>query len=405
LLIVINKWLTIIGIGEDGLSGLNALAHQIINSSSVIIGGKRHLAMLPENNPIEKIPWASPLDSTIDEIIQRRGQSICILASGDPMCHGIGVSLTKRIPIAEITILPAPSAFSLACARLGWSLAEVEQFSLTNRPTSVINSAIYPGARLLILSAGSDSPAFVADMLVISGYGNSRITVFERMGGQQERIITGIAEDWNVTDIAPLNTIAINCIANPGVVALARVPGLPDSAYHHDGQLTKREIRAIVLAALAPTPGKLLWDVGAGCGSISIEWMRTHPSCRAIAIEQNLSRLQYITDNANALGTPNLEIVKGKAPYSLQNLPQPDAIFIGGGITYENLFETCWQALPTGGKFVANAVTIESELKLLHLSQQYGGELLRIAIQRAEPLGKFLTWRSLSPITQWTVVK
>ncbi len=402
---MIDKWLTIIGTGEDGLSGLNPLAQQIINSSSLIIGGKRHLAMLPENNTIEKIPWASPLDSTIDEIIQRRGQSICILASGDPMCHGIGVTLTKRISIAEITIIPAPSAFSLACARLGWSLSEVEQFSLTNRPTSVINSGIYPGARLLILSAGSDSPARVADMLVTRGYGNSRISVMERMGGPQERIITGIAQDLNVTDIAPLNTIAINCIENPGVIPLPRVPGLPDCAYHHDGQLTKREIRAIVLAALAPTPGQLLWDVGAGCGSISIEWMRTHHSCRAIAIEQNLSRLQYITDNANALGTPNLEIVKGKAPEGLQNLPQPDAIFIGGGITCENLFETCWQALPTGGKFVANAVTIESELKLLLLSQQYGGELLRIAIQRAEPLGKFLTWRSLSPITQWSVVK
>jgi precorrin-6Y C5,15-methyltransferase (decarboxylating) len=399
-----EKWLSIVGIGEDGLPGLSAIAQSTLSQAQIVVGGKRHLAMLPLNDTREKISWSSPLDTTINEIISRRGQSICVLASGDPMCHGIGVTLTRFIPIAEITIIPAPSAFSLACARLGWSLEEVEKFSLTNRPPSVIQPAIYPGARLLILSAGSDSPALIADILTQRGYGNSQITVLECMEGSNERIIQGVVRDWYITDIASLNTIAIECIPELKVTPLPRVPGLPDAVYHHDGQLTKREVRAIVLAALAPTPG-ILWDVGAGCGSISIEWMRTHPLCRAIAIEQNLSRLEYITDNANALGTPNLEIILGKAPDVLKNLPQPDAIFIGGGVTTENLLETCWQALASGGRLVANAVTVESELKLLQWHNQYGGELTRIAIQRAEPLGKFLTWRSLAPITQWVGVR
>ncbi|MBW4641870.1 MAG: precorrin-6y C5,15-methyltransferase (decarboxylating) subunit CbiE [Goleter apudmare HA4340-LM2] len=400
-----KKWLFIVGIGEDGLQGLSAIARYLVEQAAVIVGGDRHLAMLPPDDQRQKIAWKSPFSASVAEIIQRRGESICILASGDPMCYGIGVTLTRHIPISEMTIIPAPSAFSLACARLGWSLTEVETLSLCGRPPSLLQSYIYQGARLLILSAGQSTPSIVAQMLTERGFGGSKITVLERMGGIQERIIADIAASWHETEIAALNAIAVDCIADAGVIPLSRLPGLPDQAYHHDGQLTKREVRAVTLSTLAPTPGELLWDIGAGCGSISIEWMRSHPRCQAIAIEQNSTRLGYIADNAASLGVPNLQIVEGKAPDSLPDLPTPDAIFIGGGVTAEGLFDICWSALRPGGRLVANVVTIEGEQALFQLYEKVGGSFTRIAIQRAEPIGKFLGWRAMAPVTQWIAVK
>jgi len=400
-----QKWLSIIGIGEDGLPGLSPIAQSLLAQANIIVGGDRHLSMLPPNDHREKILWASPISNTVEEIISRRGQAVCVLASGDPLCYGIGVTLTRRIPISEITIIPAPSSFSLACARLGWSLTEVETLSLCGRPSALVQSYIYPGARLLILSEGKSTPGIVAEILTQRGFGNSQITVLERMGGINERILTGTAASWQETEIADLNAIAIHCLADADIIPLPRVPGLPDHAYHHDGQLTKREVRAVTLSTLAPTPGELLWDVGAGCGSISIEWMRTHPRCSAIAIEQNTTRLQYIADNATALGTPHLKIIAGKAPPALQNLPTPDAIFIGGGVTADGLFDICWQALRPGGRLVVNVVTLEGEQTLFQWYEKVGGSFTRIAIQRAEPIGKFLGWRAMAPVTQWIAIK
>ncbi|BCL36288.1 precorrin-6y C5,15-methyltransferase (decarboxylating) subunit CbiE [Nostoc sp. MS1] len=400
-----QKWLSIIGIGEDGLPGLSVIAQSLLAQADIIVGGDRHLSMLPPNDQREKILWASPISNSVEEIINRRGQSVCVLASGDPLCYGIGVTLTRRIPISEITIIPAPSSFSLACARLGWSLTEVETLSLCGRPSALVQSYIYPGGRLLILSEGKNTPGIVAEILTQRGFGNSQITVLERMGGIHERILTSTAASWQETEIADLNAIAIHCIADADVTPLPRIPGLPDNVYQHDGQLTKREVRAFTLSTLAPTPGELLWDVGAGCGSISIEWMRTHPRCSAIAIEQNATRLQYIADNAAALGTPNLKIISGKAPSALQDLPTPDAIFIGGGVTADGLFDICWQALRPGGRLVANVVTIEGEQTLFQWYEKVGGNFTRIAIQRAEPIGKFLGWRAMAPVTQWVVTK
>lgn len=400
-----HKWLSVVGIGENGLPGLSPVARSLVEQAEVLVGGDRHLAMLPTDDPREKWVWSSPIAHTIDEIIRRQGQSICVLASGDPMCYGIGATLTRKIPIAQMTIIPAPSALALACARLGWSFTEVEILSLCGRDPALIQAAIYPGARLLILSEGKNTPAIVAQMLTQRGYGNSQITVLERMGGAHERIVEDIASTWMATDLADLNTIAITCVADPNVMPLSRLAGLPDAAYHHDGQLTKREVRSLTLAALAPIPGQLLWDVGAGCGSIGIEWMRSNSRCLCIAIEQHPARLQYIADNATALGTPNLNIIAGVAPASLQDLPQPDAIFIGGGLTTPDLFETCWNTLRPGGRLVANAVTVEGEQQLFQWHSQFQGELTRIAIQRAEPVGKFLGWKAMVSVTQWTVVK
>jgi precorrin-6Y C5,15-methyltransferase (decarboxylating) len=361
--------------------------------------------MLPPHDHRQKIPWKLPFEASIAEVIHHRGESVCILASGDPMCYGVGATLIRTIPMAEITIIPAPSAFSLACARLGWSLTEVETLSLCGRPPALLQSYIYPGAKLLILSQGEDTPAMVAEMLTQRGYGGSRITVLAHMGGNRERIVAGMAATWQETQIAALNVVAVDSIAGVGVVPLGRLSGLPDCAYHHDGQLTKREVRAITLSTLAPLPGELLWDVGAGCGSISIEWMRTHPRCRAVAIEQSPLRSRYIADNATSLGTPNLQIVEGKAPTVLKDLPTPNAIFIGGGVTAPGLFDVCWEALPIGGRLVANVVTLAGEQTLFQWHEQVGGNFTRIAIQRAEPIGKFLGWRGMPVITQWVGVK
>ncbi len=297
----------------------------------------------------------------VDEIVGLRGTPVCVLATGDPMFFGIGVTLAKRVSVDEMTILPAPSAFSLACARLGWPLAEVETLTLHGRPLALINGYIQPGARLLILSNDGATPCQVAGVLRERGYGESRLSVFEHMGGDKERCIEATAADWAQDRVADLNTLAVACIADPGAAHLPRVPGLPDDAFAHDGQLTKREVRAATLAALAPAPGQLLWDVGAGCGSIAIEWLRAAPNARAIAIERDAARRALIEANAATLGVPRLEIVAGVAPAALGGLAAPDAVFIGGGVADAALVEACWRALRLGGRLVANVVTVEGE--------------------------------------------
>lgn len=401
-----QKWLKVIGVGEDGLVGLSAAARSLIDHAEILVGGDRHLAMLPElpEDQRSRIVWASPIEATIQQIINLRGKSVCVLASGDPLWFGIGTTLLKRIPIEEVAIIPSPSTFSLICARLGWSLNEVETLSLCGRSASLLQTYIYPNAKLLILSAGKETPQIVADMLCDRHFSNSKITVLEHLNGTKERIISTVANQiQNLPEFADLNAIAVECIANPEAKILARMVGLPDDAFCHDGQLTKREVRAITLSTLAPNAGELLWDVGAGCGSIGIEWMRSHPRCNAIAIEK--SRTHFIAENAIALGTPNLKIIEGKAPEVLQGLPTPDAIFIGGGATVPDLFETCWENLRSRGRLVANVVTLEGEQKLFQWQQKYGGTLTQISISRAEAIGSFLGWKPMRPVTQWEIIK
>jgi len=400
-----KKWLSIVGIGEDGLQGLSTIARTLVEQAEVIIGGDRHLSMLSLDDQRQKLAWKFPISISVEEIIQRRGQSICVLASGDPMCYGVGVTLIQQIPISEITIIPAPSAFSLACARLGWSITEVEILSLCGRPPSLVMSYLYPGAKLLILSEGKNTPTIVKEILINHGYGASRIAVLERMGHIHERIVNGTAANWEESEFASLNTIAIDCITEREFLPLGRLPGLADDAYHHDGQLTKRETRAITLSTLSPIPGELLWDVGAGCGSIAIEWMRSHPRCRAIAIEQNSARIQYIIDNMTSLGVPNLQVIAATAPQALKDLPTPDAIFIGGGVTTPGLIDICWEALRLGGRLVVNAVTLEGEQTLFNWYEKIGGSFTRINIQRGEAIGKFLGWKGMAGVTQYLVIK
>lgn len=400
----IGPWLSLIGIGEDGLAGLTPAARRLVDDAEVLIGGERHLAMVPPDGR-ERLAWPSPLAALLDEIERRRGQRVCVLATGDPLWYGIGVSLLKRIPRAEMTLLPGLSAFALAAARLGWPLAEVQTLTLHGRPLALLQSFIQPGARLLILSEGAETPAAVAALLCERGYGESRMTVLEHMEGVAERRLEGTAESWRVNDVAALNTLAVDCIAGPAAALLPTTPGLPDEAFRHDGQMTKREMRAVTLASLAPVAGQLLWDVGAGCGSVAIEWMRAAPRSRAVAIERKAERRAMIAENAEALGTPLLEIVAGEAPTALAGLEAPDAVFIGGGVSSQDVIEACWAALKPGGRMVANAVTLEGEQALLAWQQREGGALSRLSVSRAEAVGPFQGWRPMMPVTHYAQTK
>ena len=398
------KWLAIIGIGEDGLAGLSGAARALLDGAETLVGGARHLAMVPDDGR-ERMVWSRPLDDFVDQVERRRGRPVCVLATGDPMCFGIGVTLARRIPLAEMTIIPGVSAYSLACARLGWPLAEIDTLTLHGRPVALINCYLQPGARLLILSHDGGTPGEVARSLDRQGFGPSRLIVLEHMGGAAERMIATTAAEWRDNSVADLNTLAVEVIAVPGAAIRPRVPGLPDDAFAHDGQITKREVRCATIALLAPAPGQLLWDVGAGCGSIAIEWARGARGARAIAVERNPERVRLIADNAVSLGVPEIEVIAAAAPASLAGLAPPDAVFIGGGATDDGVFEACWEALSPGGRLAANAVTVEGEQALFGWRGRVGGDLTRIAVSHAEPLGGLTGWRPQMSVTQFRAVK
>jgi precorrin-6B C5,15-methyltransferase / cobalt-precorrin-6B C5,C15-methyltransferase len=398
-----TRWLTVIGIGEDGFAGLNKFARRAVREARIVFGGQRQLDLLPSCIRAEHRSWSSPF--SLAPLLALRGTPVCVLASGDPMLFGVGATLAKHVDVLEMNILPAPSSYSLAAARLGWALQDTTLLSLVARPLAALNAAIYHGVRLLILSNDGTSPAAIAALLVERGFGPSRITVLEHLGGESERCLDGSAMQWSHNECAALNIVAVECSAGSDAKILPLTAGLPDSVYRHDGQLTKRDMRALTLARLAPKPGELLWDVGAGCGSIGIEWMRAHPSCRAIAIEADAGRQLLIEHNRAALGVPSLQLIKGPAPAALADLAAPDAIFIGGGVTVPGVLENCWQRLRSGGRLLANAVTVQSEMRLQQWREQYGGELIRINIAQAQPLGEFDAWRGALPITLLEVYK
>lgn len=399
-----TRWLSIVGLGEDGLEGVSPVGRHLIDSAGVLVGGERHLSMLPDDGR-ERLTWTRPLTALVDRIVERRQQGVCILATGDPMWFGIGVTFAKRISADEMTVLPAPSAFSLACARLGWALSDTECLTLHGRPLELVIPALSPGARILALSDGGGTPAQLAALLTERGFGDSRLTVLSHMGGEREDRLQARARDWSASSVPAFNTVAIECVAETGAVSLSRIPGLPDEAFEHDGQMTKREVRAMTLARLAVLPGQRLWDVGAGCGSVAIEWLRAAARTEAIAIERNGDRRQRMAANAAALGTPHLEIVAGDAPDALDGLPQPHAVFIGGGLSRDGLFERCWDALPPGGRLVANGVTLEGEATLLNWHARIGGDLTRLQVSRAGPVGKLTAWRPAMAVTQLVAVR
>jgi precorrin-6Y C5,15-methyltransferase (decarboxylating) len=398
-----SPWLTVVGIGEDGFKGLGRNARHALLRATRIIGSQRQLDLLPVCIRGERQLWPSPF--SLAPVLAQRGEAVCVLASGDPMFYGVGASLARQVAAEELLILPSPSSVSLAAARLGWPLQEVVTLSVVARPLAALHAHLSSGVRLLVLSNDGSSPALIASLLVEAGFGPSRLSVFEHLGGTGERRIDGLAGDWQHTSVADLNLVAIDCVADIHAPRLSRLAGLPDSAFKHDGQLTKRDVRAMTLARLAPMPGELLWDVGAGSGSIGIEWMRTHPSCRALAIEADTGRQDLIEHNRDALGVPGLQLIRGKAPEALSDLEAPDAIFIGGGVTRDGVLDTCWRQLRPGGRLVANAVTLQSEMTLMNWRAQHGGELTRIHVAQAQPRGEFDTWRQALPITLLEVIK
>ncbi|MFK8331152.1 precorrin-6y C5,15-methyltransferase (decarboxylating) subunit CbiE [Pseudomonas sp. BJa5] len=398
-----SPWLTVIGIGEDGYSGLGKHARRALLGASRVFGGQRQLDLLPRCIGAERLLWPSPF--SLAPLLALRGEPVCVLASGDPMFFGVGASLARQLDADEMSVLPMPSSCTLAAARLGWPLQEVATLSVVARPLATLNAHLYSGVRLLVLSNDGSSPAAIAALLHERGFGPSRLQVFEHLGGTNERCLRGTAADWPHGRTADLNLVAIECLAAADAPRLSPLAGLPDSAFRHDGQLTKRDVRAITLARLAPQPGELLWDVGAGSGSIGIEWMRAHPSCRALAIESDDGRQQLIEHNRDALGVPGLQLIRGRAPQALEGLERPDAIFIGGGVTREGVLQQCWEQLRPGGRLVANAVTLQSELTLVEWRERHGGELTRIHIAQAQPLGEFDTWRQALPITLLEAVK
>ncbi|WP_061292702.1 bifunctional cobalt-precorrin-7 (C(5))-methyltransferase/cobalt-precorrin-6B (C(15))-methyltransferase [Herbidospora cretacea] len=377
----------VVGIGADGWPGLGEQAREAVAKAEVIAGSHRQLSLLPDT-PAELRPWPSPLMPALRELLTC-GRRIVVLASGDPMHHGIGATIARIVP--EVRVIPHPSSVSLACARLGWPVESVTVVSMVGRPLAAVFA---PGRRFVVLSEGSGSPAAVAEALSACGYDRSAVTVLEQLGGPGERV--GPIRD----DHDPLNVVAVECVADD---PLPIVPGLPDDAYDHDGQLTKREVRAVVLAFLQP--GGLLWDVGGGAGSIAIEWMRADRSCRAVTVERDPARAARIAGNAARLGVPALKVVTGAAPQALAGLEPPDAVFIGGGLTAEGVPETCWQALKPGGRLVATAVTVESESVLARWHRDRGGDLTRLSVSRAAPVGGFTGWRPAMPVTIWSVRK
>ncbi|MCJ2019710.1 precorrin-6y C5,15-methyltransferase (decarboxylating) subunit CbiE [Methylobacterium sp. E-065] len=395
-------WLSIVGIGEDGRSGLAPAAAAALDAARVVYGGRRHFALA---GPLaaETRPWPSPIHEAYPDILARRGEPTCILATGDPFHYGIGAEIARLIPPAEIRTFPQPSAFSLACARLGWPLAECGLVTLHGRALARIVPHLQPGARLLVLSWDGSTPAALAVLLTERGFGASTLTVLEAMGGPRERIQAARAEGFDIGAIDPLNTVAITVAGDGRALPLA--PGLDDTLFENDGQLTKAEVRALTLAALRPHPGLHLWDIGAGAGSIAIEWMLRHPSLHATAIEAQPDRAARIRRNSETLGTPDLTVVTGAAPDALVGLPEPDAIFIGGGVSEPGVLPAALAALRPGGRCVANAVTLEGEAALLAAFAAQGGSLRRFSVDRASPVGGMHGWRPAMPVTQWAWTK
>ncbi|MDX3058889.1 precorrin-6y C5,15-methyltransferase (decarboxylating) subunit CbiE [Streptomyces sp. NE06-03E] len=397
---------SVVGIGADGWPGLPESARAVLRDAEVLIGGERQLGLLPPDCGGLRVSWPSPLRPAVRGLLAAHaGSRTAVLASGDPMFYGIGRALTEELGAGALRVLPHPSSVSYACARLGWPVEDTGTVTLVGRPTARLAAALHDGRRLLVLSADATTPAAVAALLRERGFGPSRMRVLEQLGSPAEDCLDGTAGTWEHPPGDPLNVIAVDCRSTPDALRLGAVPGLPDEAYEHDGQLTKRHVRAATLGVLAPAPGELLWDIGGGSGSIAAEWMRTHPSCRAVTVERDPVRAARIARNADRLGVPGLRVVTGRAPDALAGLPVPDAVFIGGGLTAPGLLDACWDALPPGGRLVANTVTMESEALLAEWYRRLGGDLVRLAVARAVPVGGFTGWRQAMPVTQWSVQK
>ncbi len=395
-----TAWINVVGLGEDGPDTLSPAVRTIVETAQLLVGGDRHHAKITEFGG-RRLTWGSGFEAAMDEIEGCRGERIVVLASGDPLHYGVGATLIRRFGERAVTVFPALGAFSLAAASMGWSIPDCRLLTIHGRPLEIINLHLCPGARLLVLSRDGGSPGDVAALLTARGYGDSRVTVLEHLGGSREKRIEGRAADWPHGRVADLNTLAVECLGGDNAPALSNAPGLPDEAFEHDGQLTKREVRAVTLAALQPLPGQLLWDLGAGSGSVAIEWLRLGGNRRAMAVESDPDRLARIARNAANLGVPGLEIVAGRFP-GITKKDTPDAVFVGGGVSETGVMAAAWEALGSGGRMVANGVTTGAEQSLLEFHRIHGGELVRLGVERAAPIGGKTAFRPMLRVTQYS---
>lgn len=391
------------GIGADGWAGLGEPARETVLAADVVIGGSRHLDLLPALEGQQRLTWPSPLRAGLPALLNGlAGQTVVALASGDPLLSGVGSTLIELFGAERVTVIPAVSSVTLARARLGWAAESAAV--IRSADVHAVLRELAPGRRVLVLSSDETTPGQLAALLTERGYGASRMVVLGDLGAAAEsRVETTAGAYPAFQGSAPrLNIVALELAGPP---ASGWAAGLPDDAYEHDGQLTKRDLRAAALARLAPAPGQLLWDVGAGAGSVGIEWMRAHPTCRAIAVEANDARAQRISGNARNLGVPDLQVVRGAAPQVLADLPAPDAVFIGGGLSRDGVLASGLAVLAPGGRLVAHGVTLETEALLAAAYREHGGELTRIQVEHAAPLGSFTGWTPGRAVTQWALVR
>lgn len=402
-----THWLSIVGIGEDGVAGLSDVARRLVSSAELVLGGKRHLALAADLIKGREVAWPSPISNVLPEIEKHRGRPVVVLASGDPFHYGAGDMLMRAFAVEETLCLPQPSSFSLAASRLGWSLQDIASVSLHGRALENVVRYLQPGARILALSWDATTPVKLAQFLVERGMGSSTLTVLEQLGGPQERVRKMTAATFDLKDVVALNIIALEVVAADDAKLVPLASGLDDTLFEHDGQLTKRDVRAVTLSSLAPRQGELLWDVGLGAGSIAIEWLLRHPAMRAIGIEEDAERAARAARNAASLGTPDLKIVDKPAPAAFEGLPAPDAIFVGGGLSDPGLLDAAWAALKPGGRIVANAVSLSSEARLIECFQKHGGEITKLQVAKAGRAGKgeVFVWRHAAPVTQWRARK
>jgi precorrin-6Y C5,15-methyltransferase (decarboxylating) len=397
-------WLSIVGIGEDGLDGLSVVARELLSRADLIVGGRRHLALVA-SLARPALEWETPFAASIPKLLAHRGNQVVALCSGDPFWYGAGAVIADAVPALETTVVPAPSTFAWAAARLRWRLEDTVTLGLHARPIELLRPHLRNGARLLVLMRDGAAPTEVANYMATIGFGASQLTVLEALGGHNERVRAAIASGFAIPDIKSPVMLAIEAIAERDAIVIPRVGGLPDELFKHDGQLTKREIRAVTMSTLAPRGDELLWDLGAGSGAIGIEWLLAHPTNRAIGIEPREDRLANARANARSLGVPHFDLRLGTAPAAFDGLPTPDAIFVGGGASREGVLEAAWQALPAGGRLVVNSVTLETEAKLIQWQARHGGSLLRLSVERGGPVGGLTGWRAAMPVVQWSITK
>lgn len=403
----------VVGLGDDGFASVPEAVRRQVLEADLVLGGARHLALLETLAPQgsvasqrpgasqRRVPWPSPLRAGLADLLQHEPGQVVVLASGDPMVSGIGTTLVDLLGAESVDVVPAVSSVALARARLGWSAEGSVVVSVVGRRVERVARELAPGRRILVLSSDERTPHAVADLLRQQGFGGSVLHVLGHLGGADEsRTTLPVDAVTDGMDFPRLNIVAVEC---HGPRRWGWTPGLPDDAYEHDGQITKRDLRISALSRLAPVPGEHLWDVGGGSGSVGIEWMRSHPSLRTTTVEADPDRAARIARNAARLGVPDLEVVQGFAPDALVGLPRPDAVFIGGGATIPGVLDACLAALDDRGRIVVHAVTLQTEMLVAQAFADRGGELTRLAVENSQALGRFTGWKPARTITQWSL--